>query len=108
MVERLLEITDKVPQLRTSARRSIKMIQEKLEEKFREKKEIKFQKEDLVLYFDKSKTARHDAKLEHKWKGPYQMAEVLDKGAYRLMIDGKIIGSIVNGNLLKKFHSRLS
>ena len=30
LVERLLEITDKVPQLHTSARRSIKMIQEKL------------------------------------------------------------------------------
>ena len=108
LVERLLEITDKVLQLRTSARKSIKLIQEKLEEKFREKKETKFQKGDLVLYFDKPKAARHDAKLEHKWKGPYQVAEVLDKGAYRLMIDGKIIGSTVNGNLLKKFHSRSS
>ena len=42
------------------------MIQEKLEEKFREKKKMKFQKGDLVLYFDKPKLARHDAKLEHK------------------------------------------
>ena len=42
LVERLLEITDKVPQLRTSARRSIKMIQEKLKEKFEEKRETKF------------------------------------------------------------------
>ena len=66
LVERLLEITDKVPQLRTSARRSIKIIQEKLEEKFGEKKETKFQKGDVVLYFDKPKSARYDAKLEHK------------------------------------------
>src|ERR1044071_10239314 len=79
LVERLLEITDKVPQLHTSVRRSIKMIQEKLEEKFEENKETKFQKGELVLYFDKPKSARYDVKLEHKWKGLYQVAEVLDR-----------------------------
>ena len=84
------------------------MIQEKLKEKFGEKKETKFQKGDLVLYFDKPKAARHNTKLEHKWKGSYQVTEVLDKGAYKLMIDGKTVGSTVNGNLLKKFHSRSS
>ena len=41
LIERLLEITDKVPQLRTNARRVIKKAQAKLEETFN-KKEVKF------------------------------------------------------------------
>src|SRR6266498_5472142 len=56
LIERLLEITDKVPQLRTNARRAIKKAQAKLEETFN-KKEVKFQKGDLVLYFDKALVA---------------------------------------------------
>ncbi len=43
---------DKVPQLQTNARRAIKKTQAKLEETFN-KKEVKFQQKDLVLYFDK-------------------------------------------------------
>ncbi len=56
LIERLLEITNKVPQLRTNARRVIKKAQAKLEETFN-KKEVKFQKDDLVLYFDKALAA---------------------------------------------------
>jgi len=56
LIDRLLEITDKVSQLRTNARRAIKKAQAKLEETFN-KKEVKFQKGDLVLYFDKALVA---------------------------------------------------
>ncbi len=56
LIERLLEITDKVPQLQTNARRTIKKAQAKLEETFNKKK-VKFQKSDLVLYFDKALAA---------------------------------------------------
>ncbi len=52
LIERLLEITDKVLQLWINARRAIKKAQAKLEETFN-KKEVKFQKGDPVLYFDK-------------------------------------------------------
>ena len=41
LIERLLEITDKVPQLRTNARRAIKKTQAKLKETFNKKK-VKF------------------------------------------------------------------
>ena len=41
IIKRLLEITDKVPQLRTNARRAIKKAQVKLEKIFN-KKEVKF------------------------------------------------------------------
>ena len=52
LIKRLLEITNKVPQFRTNAKRAIKKAQAKLEETFKGK-EVKFQKGDLVLYFDK-------------------------------------------------------
>ena len=52
LIERLLEITNKVSQLQTNAKRVIKKAQVKLEETFN-KKEVKFQKGDLVLYFEK-------------------------------------------------------
>ncbi len=41
LIKRLLEITDKVSQLQTNARRAIKKAQAKLEETFN-KKEVKF------------------------------------------------------------------
>jgi hypothetical protein len=105
LVERLLEITEKVPQLRGSARKTIKEAQDKLNQAFGSHKQI-FAKGDLVLYFDKAAAGRHDTKLENKWKGPYQISHVLDKGAYRISIDGKELKTTVNGNLLKRFHSR--
>ncbi|HYZ49762.1 MAG TPA: hypothetical protein VE593_02665, partial [Nitrososphaeraceae archaeon] len=60
----------------------------------------------LVLYFDKAKAGRHDVKLEPKWKGPYQISEKLDKGAYRVTIDDKQMRFTVNGNLLKPYYGR--
>ncbi len=56
LIKRLLEITDKVSQFRTNTRRAIKKAQAKLEKTFKGK-EIKFQKSDLVLYFDKALVA---------------------------------------------------
>src|SRR5688572_23957807 len=87
LIERLLTITDKVSQLREISHRTIKEIQNKLDEKFGEQKERRFQKGELVWYFDKAKAARHDTKLEPKWKGPYQITSALDKGAYKISLD---------------------
>src|SRR6266508_5002126 len=101
----LIEPCVKDPQLRINARRAIKKAQAKLEETFN-KKEVKFQKGDLVLYFDKALAARHDVKFVNKWKGPYEISHMLDKGAYKLTIDGKSIKGTVNRNLLKKYYTR--
>jgi len=65
-----------------------------------------FQKGDLVWYYDKAKAMRHDTKLEPKWKGPYEVVAVLNKGAYKLSIDGKQLNTTVNGNLLKPYYGR--
>ncbi len=103
LIERLLEITDKVLQLRTNTRRVIKKTQAKLKKTFKEK-EVKFQKDDLILYFDKALVARHDVKFVNKWKGSYEISHVLDKSTYKFTIDGNPIKGTVNGNLLKKYY----
>jgi transposase InsO family protein len=105
MVERLMEITDKVPQLRESARRAIQRSQEQLNEKL-QGKSLVFSKGELVWYFDKAKSLRHDTKLEPKWKGPFQIQEVLPRGAYKLAMDGKTLRTTINGNLLKPYYGR--
>src|ERR1044071_2858131 len=104
-MERILDIMEGVPHLRTNAKKAMRKAQKKIEEKFQEK-EIQFQKGDLVLYFKKAEAICHDTKLENKWKGPYTITQVLDKGAYKISIDGRELPKTVNGNLLKKYHNR--
>src|SRR6266540_3323277 len=53
IIERLLEITEKVPQLKEEARRAIQKSQAELDKKFEGMKTQEFQKGDLVWYFDK-------------------------------------------------------
>ncbi len=65
-MERLLEITEKVSQLREAARRAIRKSQAELNRKFEEMKIQEFQKGDLVWYFDKSAIMRHDTKFQLK------------------------------------------
>src|ERR1044071_4466635 len=104
-MERILDIMEGVPQLRTNAKRAMRKAQKKIKEKFQEKG-VQFQKGDLVLYFKKAEAMRHDTKLENKWKGPYIVTQVLNKGAYKISIDGWELPKTVNENLLKKYHNR--
>ena len=53
IIERLLEITDKVSQLRKATRRAIRKSQAELDRKFEGMKTQEFQKGELVWYFDK-------------------------------------------------------
>ncbi len=53
IMERLLEITEKVLQLREVVRRAIRKSQAELDRKFEGMKTQEFQKGDLVWYFDK-------------------------------------------------------
>ena len=66
VIDRLLELTDKVPQLRESARRAIRLAQQQLDEKFAEHLKKEFKEGDLVLYYDKAKAMQHHTKLEPK------------------------------------------
>ena len=82
------------------------MTQQQLDEKFADHPKKEFKERDLVLYYDKAKAMQHHTKLESKWKGPYRVEKVLQKGAYKLSLDGQPLKTTVNGNLLKLFHSR--
>ncbi len=53
IIERLLKITEKVPQLKEAARRAIRKLQTELDRKFEGMKIQEFQKGNLVWYFDK-------------------------------------------------------
>ncbi len=63
IIERLLEITEKVSQLREAARRAIRKAQAELDRKFEEKPQQSFQKGELVWYFDKVAAMQHDTKF---------------------------------------------
>ena len=64
MIDRLLDMIDKVPQLRQSAKIAIKRSQEKLARNYVIWHPYQFQKGEKVLYYDKAKTAQHHTKLE--------------------------------------------
>ena len=66
-MERLLEIIDKISQLREAARRAIWKLQAVLDRKFEGMKIQEFQKGDLVWYFNKPATMWHDTKFQLKW-----------------------------------------
>ncbi len=66
IMERLLEITEKVSQLREAARRAIRKSQVEFDRKFEGMKIQEFQKGDLVQYFNKSAAMRHDIKFQPK------------------------------------------
>src|SRR6266498_2940943 len=63
IMKRLLEITEKIPQLREAARRAIQKSQAELNEKFEGMKTQEFQKGELVWYFDKLAVMRYDTKF---------------------------------------------
>ena len=63
IMERLLEIIEKVSQLREVVRRAIWKSQVELDRKFEGMKTQEFQKGDLVWYFDKLAAIWHDTKF---------------------------------------------
>ncbi len=66
IMERLLEVTEKVSQLREAARSAIRKSQTELDRKFEGMKKQEFQKGELVWYFDKPAAMRHDTKFQPK------------------------------------------
>ena len=71
------------------------------------KKKKNFQIGDKVLYYDAAKEKQWSGKLEEKWKGPYYIHEVIHKGSYKIKtIEGKIMKTPVNGELLKEYIDR--
>jgi hypothetical protein len=108
---RIQELIEELPKTRNEAKKQIKKSQEK-QKKYHDKRvKIKedFEIGEKVLYYKAAMEKQWTGKLEEKWKGPYYIHEILKNGSYKIKeMDGKILKTPVNGELLKKYHSRES
>ena len=54
-----------------------------------------------------TKEKQWSGKLEEKWKGSYYIQQKLLNGSYKIKeINGKVLKTPVNGELLKRYNSR--
>lgn len=107
--ERLGYLLEELPKVRREAKTQSEKSQEKQKEYHDKKirKQEKFEIGDKVLYYNAAKEKQWSGKLEEKWKGPYYIQQQLLNGSYKLKeINGKILKTPVNGELLKKYNSR--
>ena len=62
---------------------------------------------DKVVYYDAAKEKQWSGKLEEKWKGHYYIHETISRGSYKIKtMEGKILKTPVNGELLKEYIDR--
>ena len=109
LINRIDYLINNLPNERYQAKENIKESQEKQKEQHdkRYKKKQNFKIGEKVLYYNAAKEKQWTGKLEEKWKGPYHIHEVLIHGSYKIKDQtGKILKTPVNGELLKKYHSR--
>ena len=109
MNERIVKLIDQLPEERNKARRNIEESQDK-QKKYHDqniKKKSQFHVGEKVLLYDAAKEKQWSGKLNEKWKGPYYIHKEVSKGSYQIKeINGKILKKPVNGELLKRYHSR--
>ncbi|GBB99336.1 hypothetical protein RclHR1_34930001 [Rhizophagus clarus] len=106
--ERITRLIEELPSVRNKAKENIEKSQEN-QKKYHDQKKLKegFNIGDKVLYYDASKEKQWSGKLEEKWKGPYYIHEIISKGSYQIKtIEGKIMKTPVNGELLKEYIDR--
>ncbi|GET57624.1 putative integrase core domain protein [Rhizophagus irregularis DAOM 181602=DAOM 197198] len=109
LINHIENLVDQLPQEIEIAKTNIEISQQKQKERHDRKlrHQIKFSIGDKVLYYDAAKEKQWTGKLNPKWKGPYYIHQVGEKGAYKLRtIDGKVLRTPVNGSLLKLYHDR--
>ncbi|GET57239.1 putative integrase core domain protein [Rhizophagus irregularis DAOM 181602=DAOM 197198] len=109
LINHIENLVDQLPQEIEIAKTNIEISQQKQKERHDRKlrHQIKFSIGDKVLYYDAAKEKQWTGKLNPKWKGPYYIHQVGEKGAYKLRtIDGKVLQTPVNGSLLKLYHDR--
>src|SRR5215469_16625223 len=111
MNDRIKELLEKLPEARNKTRIEIEKSQAKQKKYHDDKIKIKenYKIGDKVLYYNAAKEKQWSGKLEEKWKGPYFIHEILLNGSYKIKeLDGRILKTPVNGELLKKYNSRES
>ena len=60
----------------------------------------------MVLLRNSKRDSKKGDKMTNKWLGPYEIAEVKDKGNYRLRNPStkNILAKMVNASRLKRYH----
>ena len=109
MSDRIVELIEKLPQVRNQAKENIGNSQEKqkLYHDKKNKRKQNFQIGNKILCYDAAKEKQWSGKLEEKWKGPYYIHEIIHKGSYKIKtMEGKILTTPVNGELLKEYIDR--
>jgi transposase InsO family protein len=100
--ERVLQINEKIIRLREAAVETTQKMQQKRQQKT---PSIKFQKGDLVYRYRSNLKYSHSHKFARKWDGPFEIVQVLDKGAYILATiedPPYTLPNPVNGERLRK------
>src|SRR6266498_3043869 len=109
LIERIQEIVERIPKIRYQAKEEIKKSQTK-QKKYhdrRYKTKESYEIGDKILYYIAAKEKTWTGKLEEKWKGPYYIHEIMLNGAYKIKeMNGRILKTPVNGELLKQYYSR--
>ena len=109
MISHMENLVEKLPQQLEITKRIVEKAQQK--QKVRHDRKIRhrinFSIGDKVLYYDAAKEKQWTGKLNPKWKGPYYIHQIREKGSYKLRtIEGKLLKTSVNGSLLKLYHDR--
>ena len=108
--ERLEYLLEELPRRRIEAKTQNEKSQEK-QKKYHDKKIKRKQEEfeigEKVLYYNAAKEKQWSGKFEDKWKGPYYIQQKLLNGSYKIKeINGRVLKTPVNGELLKRYNSR--
>jgi hypothetical protein len=109
--DRIKILIDNIPQVREDARQRIELTQrkQKAHHDQRLKKETSFSISDKVLYYNAAQEKQWTGKLNPKWSGPYYVHQILMNGSYKLRtIEGNVLRTPMNGNLLKMYQDRQS
>jgi hypothetical protein len=109
VINHLENLIETLPQEQEKAKQRVEKSQRKQKDRHDKKirHPVSFLIGNKVLYYGAAKEKQWTGKLNPKWKGPYYIHQIGDKGSYKLRtIDGKVLKSSVNGSLLKLYHDR--
>jgi hypothetical protein len=103
LMQRTVEITNKMIFDQAQARENIKKKQERMK-KYHGKISDRLKIGDKVLLFRNQLQGNLSAKLEEKWTGPYYIHEVLGANNYKLRtLEGRLVKNTVHGERLKLY-----
>jgi hypothetical protein len=106
---RLQNLIEDVPQIRIQAQQKIREMQQKQKKRHDQKlkKIVRYNIGEKVLKYRANKEKQWSGKLEPKWLGPYYIHNILINGSYKLRtMEGQVLVTPINGNLLKPYWDR--